>query len=189
MNKKIPTLGCCGIDCGLCPRFYTEGASRCPGCGGENFELLHPACGYLGCCAKKKGLEVCALCADFPCGRFDKETGEVDSFVTHRRVMTNQRFIRDKGLDEFLSVQSERIILLQKMLADWDDGRCRSFYCLAAALLPSTELHIALGAAEKEAEGIDIADMKARAKVLKEILNKVAEKENVLLKLRKPGME
>lgn len=38
MTKKIYTLGCCGLDCGLCPRFYTEGSSRCPGCCGENFE-------------------------------------------------------------------------------------------------------------------------------------------------------
>jgi hypothetical protein len=22
--KKYGTIGCCGIDCGLCPRFYTK---------------------------------------------------------------------------------------------------------------------------------------------------------------------
>ncbi len=187
MIKKIPAIGCCGIDCGLCPRFYTEGTSRCPGSGGENFELLHPACGYLGCCAKKKGLEVCALCIDFPCVRFDKETGKTDSFVTHRKVMVNQFFIREKGLDEFLPGQRERMVLLEKMLADWDDGRCRSFFCLAAAHLPPEELHIALGAAEREAAGIVLTDRKAPAKVLKGILNKVAEKENIQLRLRKPG--
>jgi hypothetical protein len=32
--KKYPTIGVCGLDCGLCPRYYTIGPSRCPGCAG-----------------------------------------------------------------------------------------------------------------------------------------------------------
>lgn len=97
-----PAIGAFGIDCGLCPRYYTDGASRCPGCGGEGFEKAHPACGYLTCCAKKHGLTVCGQCGEFPCRRFDKESGERDSFVLHRRVLPNQACIRDKGLDAFL---------------------------------------------------------------------------------------
>jgi len=40
--KKNETIGCCGIDCGLCPRFHTKGDSVCPGCGGENFKKNIP---------------------------------------------------------------------------------------------------------------------------------------------------
>jgi len=39
MEEKLKiynTIGCCGIDCGLCPRFYTKGDSVCPGCGGTD---------------------------------------------------------------------------------------------------------------------------------------------------------
>ncbi|MDR3149386.1 MAG: hypothetical protein LBT88_05150 [Oscillospiraceae bacterium] len=28
MSKAFPTIGCCRIDCGLCPRFYTSGTSN-----------------------------------------------------------------------------------------------------------------------------------------------------------------
>ncbi|HNR04634.1 MAG TPA: DUF3795 domain-containing protein, partial [Bacillota bacterium] len=49
MGKKIHTLGCCGLDCGLCPRFFTEGASRCPGCCGVDFENKHPSCSFITC--------------------------------------------------------------------------------------------------------------------------------------------
>jgi hypothetical protein len=58
--KAYPTLGCCGLDCGLCSRYYTVGTSRCPGCCGPEFFDKMPSCAYITCCVKKKGLEVCA---------------------------------------------------------------------------------------------------------------------------------
>jgi hypothetical protein len=98
MSKKFYTLGCCGLDCGLCPRFYTEGSSKCPGCYGLDFENKHPSCSFITCCVKKNGLEVCGECSDFPCPKFDKETGENDSFITHRRVILNQNLIKESGI-------------------------------------------------------------------------------------------
>lgn len=71
--KKYETIGCCGIDCGLCPRFHTKGESGCPGCGGLNFKDKHPSCGFLTCCVIKNELEVCSDCNDYPCKRFDSE--------------------------------------------------------------------------------------------------------------------
>jgi hypothetical protein len=55
--KKHETIAACGIDCGLCPRFYTKGNSACPGCGGLNFKEKHPSCGVLTCCVLKNGFE------------------------------------------------------------------------------------------------------------------------------------
>ncbi len=95
MEKRRPTLGCCGLDCGLCPRYHASGASRCPGCGGPDFAQKHPARGFHTCCFKKRGLEACAHCAEYPCPRFDREDGSRDSFITHRRVRDNQRKIRE----------------------------------------------------------------------------------------------
>ncbi len=143
-QRKYPTIGCCGIDCGLCPRYYTEGSSRCPGCGGEGFEQKHPSCSFITCCVKKHGLEVCAGCGDFPCRKFDKETGEHDSFVLHRKVMPNQRRITEIGLDGFLSEQQERMAFIKAALDYYDDGRSKSFYCIAAALLSIESLSEAL---------------------------------------------
>ncbi len=172
VEKRHPTLGCCGIDCGLCPRFYTEGTSRCPGCGGEGFGRVHPSCFFLTCCARRRGLEVCAQCAEFPCAKFIREDGSRDSFVTHRRVLPNGRFIREYGLDAFLLQQRERMVFLEEALETYDDGRSKGLSCLAAALLTLEGLRAALTEARNGAD-------------LKEKLFSQAETEGVELKLRK----
>jgi hypothetical protein len=187
MAKQYPTIGCCGLDCGLCPRYYTSGVSRCPGCCGPDFSKKHPACSFITCCVKKRNLEVCADCSDFPCAKFDRETGETDSFITHRRVLSNQAMIKDTGIEVFVEQQNQRIQILQAMLEGFDDGSCKSFYCLSAALLSIPSLNESLTMAIKEIQEktIDHQDIKGKAKILKEILNQFAILENQELRLRK----
>ena len=170
--RKYPTVGCCGIDCGLCPRHYTDGTSRCPGCGGEGFKQKHPSCSFITCCVKKQGLNVCAECADFPCRKFDKETGERDSFVLHRQVIPNQRLIAEIGIEEFVRQQQARIDFLETAIARYDDGRSKNFYCIAAALLFVDSLNNALERAE-------------RGEDLRTVLSSFAEIEGQELRLRK----
>ena len=187
--KTYPTLGCCGLDCGLCPRYYSSGPSRCPGCAGLDFFNKHPSCGYITCCVKKRGLEVCARCDEFPCSKFaswlDKLTIE-DSFLTHQKIKPNLYFIRKQGLDKFLRQQRERMGLMEKMLKDFDDGRSKTFYCIATTLLPVTELKALLGEAERKVklEKVKADDIKTKAKILRGLLNDFAVKGGVELKLR-----
>jgi len=188
--KAYPTLGCCGLDCGLCPRYYTVGSSQCPGCAGPDFFAKHPSCSYITCCVKKKGLEVCAQCDEFPCSKFaswlDKWTLE-DSFLTHQKIKSNLYFIKEQGLEKFLEQQGKRIKLLQRMLGDFDDGRSRSFYCIATTLLPVTELEALLGEAKRKIkmDKVKADDTKTRAAILKELLSGFAARGGVELKLRK----
>jgi hypothetical protein len=178
MRKKYSQIGCCGLDCGLCPRYYTEGDSRCPGCGGVDFELKHPPCGFHTCCVKKHELEACGECPEFPCVRFDKITGEVDSFNTYRNIWQTLRFIQKNGASAYADLQSKRIAFLEEMLDKYDDGRSKSFYCLACTLLSIRSLESAL-------EGmLPGEDRKAAAKKLRERLEQAAVRENVELKLR-----
>ena len=181
INKTTNTLGCCGIDCGLCPRFYTVGSSRCPGCCGEGFESLHPSCSFATCCAKNKKLEVCAECGEFPCKKFENEKVERDSFVTHGRIYYNQSYIKSNGLSAFLDRQKSRMCLLRKLIEQYDDGRRRSFFCLACALLSLESLEKAL----ERVKDVSADDKKSRAKYMKDILNQLAAEDNVELKLRK----
>jgi hypothetical protein len=179
MGKAYPTIGCCGIDCGLCPRYYTTGNSRCPGCGGEGFEEKHPPCSVRSCCEKKHGLEVCSQCEEYSCARYaDREKIERDSFVTHKRIFKNHERIIEIGLKSFLLDQSRRILILEDMLASHDDGRSKSFYCLAAALLPIESLNAAISDAE-------CGDTKGKAKLLRASLIKCAEVEGISLTLQK----
>ncbi|OQB22368.1 MAG: hypothetical protein BWY11_02085 [Firmicutes bacterium ADurb.Bin182] len=181
MSKSYPVIGCCGIECGLCPRFYTEGSSKCPGCGGESFEKLHPACSFKTCCADKRKLEVCSQYAEFPCRKFeDRSKIERDSFVRHKRIFINHEMIKSGGLKKFIFGLGEHISVLRQALEYYDDGRSKSFYCIAAALLSQAALHSALS----EASGIE-GDNKAKAKALRALLTGCARSENVELKLIK----
>ena len=187
--KTYPTLGCCGLDCGLCPRHYSAGPSRCPGCCGPSFFNVSPGCGTITCCVKKKGLEVCAQCDEFPCSRFaswlDKWWLE-DSVVTHRKIKPNLDFIKAHGLEKFLQQQARRIKLLEKMLAGYNDGRSKGFYCLAAALLPIAALETSLSRTERsmKADKVKSDDVKTKAKILRGFLEGFATKEGVELRLR-----
>jgi hypothetical protein len=186
--KTYPTIGVCGLDCGLCPRYYTVGASRCPGCCGPEFFSKHPSCSFITCCVKKKGLEVCAECSDFPCSKFKsdeeyQQLKESSSYPSYKKVMSNLNFMKEHGIESFAEQQKKRIKLLQTMIANFDDGRSRSFYCKSATLLDLTTLENSLDKAIQtiETDNIKPNDTKIKAKILKGILSGVALKEGVKL--------
>jgi hypothetical protein len=114
---------------------------------------------------------VCAECAEFPCGRFEKETGERDSFVLHRKVMPNQRLIAEIGVSEYVKQQQERISFLETALALHNDGGNKGLFCIAAALLSVENLKQSLVLA-------------ANGEPIKAILNRFADEEGQELKLR-----
>lgn len=180
--KKHETIGCCGIDCGLCPRFYTKGDSVCPGCGGLGFKEKHPSCGFLTCCVIKKGLEVCSDCNDYPCKRFDSEKGGYDSFVTHKKVFANLDIIKSNGIKQFADNQSERIKILTDLLIHFDDGRSKSFYCVGCALLPLDKLQEIQGFAFNLHKAIETQE---KCKQTKNYMTKVADSLNIDLRLNK----
>ena len=187
--KTFPTIGCCGLDCGLCPRYYTAGSSRCPGCAGPDFFEKHPSCGYITCCVKKKGLEVCAQCGEFPCTKFEAWLGNLeqyDSFLTHQRTRPNLDSIRTHGIESFMKQQRKRMTLLNTMLESFDDGRAKSFYCVAATLLPVTALEESLHRAQEQVkkDNARSGDIKDRAAILRGLLDDCAAKTGVELKLR-----
>jgi hypothetical protein len=183
--KAFPTIGSCGIDCGLCPRYHTAGSSRCPGCAGPGFFEKHPSCGHITCCVKKKDLEVCAQCGEFPCAKFES-WADGDSFVTHQRTLFNLDSIRRDGLEGFVEQQGRRIGLLQTMLEEFDDGRSKSYYCIATALLPIAALEESLHRAKEQVkkDKAKSGDIKTRAGILRGLLDDCAAKTGVELKLR-----
>lgn len=187
MFKKYPTLGCCGLDCGLCPSFYTDGPSRCPGCYGEDFINKHPSCSFINCCVKKRNLEVCAECEEFPCKKFNEQADVTDVMTTSKRIMHNQWLIKKMGIAPFIEQQSKRMSILRTMLGNYNEGRSKTFYCLATTLLSLHNLNEALKQAQQEIREASISetDLKSRATILKGILNRFAEAENEEIKMRK----
>ena len=179
--KRNNTIGCCGIDCGLCPRFYTKGDSVCPGCGGPDFKNKHPSCGFLSCCVIKNGFEVCSDCPDYPCKRFDAERQGYDSFVVHRKIFANLDLIKDKGIGFFIDQQKIRMDILQDFLSNYDDGRSKSFFCISCALLPldrliQTQKHFKIS--------YNSLPVREKNKLIKDYLLLIADKLGVVLRLK-----
>ena len=182
--KIHSTISSCGIDCGLCPRYYTTGTSACPGCGVVNFAERRPLCGVFTCCAVKHGLEVCSQCSEYPCKRFVTGKCDFDSFVSHKRKSANLEYIKTHGIESFLKTQSIRIEILQNLLVNHNDGRTKSFFCLSCALLPIEQLQQVNGYANKLNRSLDV---KSRCKTVKEKLMAIADDLGIELRLVTKG--
>ena len=149
--KKYSSIGCCGIDCG-----------------------------FVTCCVIRNGLEVCSDCKDYACSRFDSEKKGYDSFVTHKKMVTNLDSIKSSGFDFFIDQQKIRMTILIDFLAKYDDGRSKSFFCISCTLLPLDKLqetHRFINALN------DSIDIKEKNKHLKDKLQTTAESLELDLKL------
>ena len=184
--KDYPTIACCGLDCGLCPTFYTKGPSKCPGCCGPDFASKHPSCSIITCCVKNNNFETCAECVEFPCSKL-KNWDKYDSFICHRVSLTNLKSIKEKGLKLFISQQKKRIEILGYLLEKYNEGRSKSFFCIATALLPINSLKKMIKESNEriESEDINAKDLKTKSKILKNSLYKLAANNNIELKLRR----
>ena len=169
--KRYNTIGCCGIDCGLCPRFHAKGDSVCPGCGGKNFKEKHPSCRFVTCCVIKNGFEICSDCKDYFCKKFDSEREGKDSFVTHRKAFANLDYIKSNGIDSFMNQQHLRMKILKDFLENYDDGRSKSFFCISCALLPLDKLQEIHSFIDSHCESLIL---KEKNKILKEKLQMIA---------------
>ena len=179
--RAYPLFSACGLNCGLCPRYYTDGSSRCPGCGGENFLETHCSCSILPCC-ERRNIEYCFECDEFPCKKYDGADLS-DSFITHKNQFKDLEKAKRIGMDEYAKDQSEKISILKELLEHYNDGRRKSFYCVAVNLL---ELHD-IKAAMVRIRDKSTADMseKEKATLAVSIFNELASKRGISTKLRK----
>jgi len=185
--KKYPIVGACGLNCGLCPRYHTEGTSRCPGCCGPDFGQKHPSCGFITCCVKQRNLEACAQCADWAdCDRVARVLDAAkyhDSFISYRPVPANFAFIRENGIEKFVGREMEKQEFLEYLIDNYDEGRSKSFYCTSCQLIPLDKLREAL--ADAEAEVTEGNDIKEKARLVRAVISQMADSLQIDLKLRK----
>ena len=180
-RRAYPQFSACGLNCGLCPRFYTEGSSRCPGCGGADFSSKHPSCGVLSC-ASKRALAYCYLCGEYPCKKYEKAA--LDSFITHRHIFTDPERAKLIGIENYLRELDEKMALLQRLLQEYDDGRRKSFFCLAVNLLPLEDIRATLAESEA-APATAEKTVKERAQLISSLLQAAAKKRGIALQLMK----
>lgn len=178
--RKYPLFSACGLNCGLCPRYHTVGGSRCPGCGAEGFSQKHPACGVLSCCRRHE-VEHCGLCGEYPCARYDG-AAQYDSFITHQNQLKNFIKIKETGFEAYKAELERKIALLAELLENFDDGRKKSYFCLAIDLL---ELEDIESVTSRLAADGRAGSLKEKAAAAVGLFENAARKRGVTLKLRK----
>ena len=184
MRIVYPEIGICGLSCRLCPMFNTEAESRCRGC--KSAARMAVGCPFITCAIKKKEIEFCWECQESKtCEKWKKhrQAGKTaDSFKCYQKLEDDILFIQKNSVSAFEKLQKKREQVLNIMLTDFNEGRSKSYYCIAATVLSIEELTDAITQAKKESEGLDI---KGKSKVLHSILDKIAGKKGYYLKLRK----
>lgn len=112
-----------------------------------------------------------------------RESGKkADSFKCYQKLEDDIAFIQKNGVNEFEKSQKMREHLIKEMLREFNEGRSKSYYCIAATVMEIRELEVALTKARKNSDGLDI---KEKSRVLHVILDEIAWQQNYYLKLRK----
>ncbi len=179
--REYPLFSACGLNCGLCPRFYTDGESRCPGCGAKGFSQKHPSCGVLSC-SRRHEIEYCGLCGEFPCKKYEG-ADLYDSFITHQNQFWNFIKIKEDGYKVYQVELERKVGFLNELLNHFDDGKRKSYFCLAVNLLPAEDVEFIMS--QLTADG-QTGALKERAAAAVGLFEAAAQKRGVTLKLRRP---
>lgn len=176
--KRCYTLfSLCGLNCGLCSMHLDN---YCPGCGGG---AGNQPCAITRCSLQHGGIEYCYLCDEYPCKKYDC-IDAFDSFITHRNQPKDFEKVKKIGLETYKSEMTEKIEILKYLLANYNDGRRKSFFCIAVNLLELQDLKSVMKQIATETQ-MDNLMIKEKATLAVSLFQTMASKRNIVLKLNK----
>lgn len=147
---------------------------------------MSAGCPFITCAIKKKGVEFCWDCEENKtCMKWanHRQAGKkYDSFKCYQKLEEDIAFIQNKGINDFIKLQSAREALLKQMLKEFNEGRSKSYYCIAATIMDVEELKAALKKAGRNSTGMEIKEKSAE---LHSILDETDSSKKYYLKLRK----
>lgn len=185
----------CGLNCGLCT-MYIDG--YCPGCGGGEG---NQSCRIAKCSLKRNSenrnrendsekdgpgrekIEYCHQCPEFPCEYYES-IDEYDSFITHRNRRSDLDKHRNIGKEAYQEEQRRKTEILGELLANYNDGRRKSFFCLAVNLLECEVLQAVMDQVKAVPEPAG-RTIKERAAGVVKLLQDAADERGIVLKLKK----
>ena len=174
-EREDDCLSLCGLNCGLCPMRW---GGYCGGCGQGN-----ASCAIARCSLTHSGIAYCYECPCYPCEKYE-HAGEFDSFITHRHQKADLEKAQRMGVTAYQQEQREKREMLGYLLSYDNDGRRKSFFCLAVNLLALEDLRDAMQ--EIRAYDAGCADsVKARASHAVTVLQQLADRRHMILKLNR----
>jgi len=143
-------------------------------------------CPFITCAIKKKEVEFCWDCEESKtCEKWRKHRAagkRVDSFKCYQKLEEDIAFIQKNGVPQFVESQKIREQILREMIQEFNEGRSKSYYCIAATVLEIDEIKELLAKARNDSEGLTI---KNKSKLLHSKLDEIATQRKYYLKLRK----
>jgi len=135
----------------------------------------------------KKGFTTCAECEEYPCERYSRRGWGTDQWSQTAQESLNS--IKKIGMEDWLEKQRRRRLLLEDLLASYNDGRSMSFYCLATILMPPELINEAVNKLKKRlaSNQLSSSDIKAKAKSLRKIIQDLAQQHGIELRLSQKG--
>mgnify|MGYP001538970735 CR=1 FL=1 len=176
-TREETRFSLCGLNCRLCSMHL---GGYCPGCGGG---AGNQSCAIAKCSLEHGGVSFCWECPEYPCSRYDG-FDEGDSFVPHRNRRQDIALAREVGLEAYLAQLEEKRAILDALLADYNDGRRKTFFHTAVYLLPLEDLCSVMAALTSRPE-LAAQPIKERALAAVELLQEAADRRGVGLKLNK----
>lgn len=185
----------CGLNCGLCT-MHIDG--YCPGCGGGEG---NQSCRIAKCSLKRNSenrnrennsekdgtgrekIEYCHQCPEFPCEYYES-IDEYDSFITHSNRRSDLEKHRNIGKEAYQEEQRRKTEILGELLANYNDGRRKSFFCLAVNLLEYEVLQAVMDQVKAVPEPAG-RTIKERAAGVVKLLQDAADERGIVLKLKK----
>jgi hypothetical protein len=159
--------------------------SKCPGCGGVatgTYEFV-AHCGVNSCAKRHGGVEYCYLCEEYPCKKYYDSEKIKDSFITKLRQLADFQKVKEIGLAAYQAELKEKVSILERLLADFDDGRRKNFFCLAVNLLELADIKDVMAQLDAETKPDSAPKEKAAVAVL--LLREMADRREIALELRK----
>ena len=166
-TRKNLYFSLCGLNCKLCSMNIS---GHCGGCGFGN-----QSCPIARCSLEHGKQEYCFQCPEYPCEKY-AGIDEFDSFITHSNQKADLKKMRKIGEEAYNAEQIEKRRILDRLLAEYNDGRKKTLFCLAVNLLPLEELRTIFDEDDLE------MSVKDRAGQMEKRLK---ERSRVELKLRK----
>lgn len=152
----------------------------CPGCGGG---AGNQACAIARCSLQHDHIEYCFRCPEFPCSHYIG-VEEYDSFITHQRQLRDLQRAQEIGIKAYNQELTRKSAILQTLLAEYNDGRRKTFYFRAVNLLPLYQVEGVMQQVSND-PALNALPIKEKAACVVALFEAVASRDGLVLKLRK----
>ncbi len=107
---------------------------------------------------------------------------EYDSFITHQRRKADLQKAQQGGIERYNAEQEQKVKILTHLLAQYNDGRRKTLFCLAVNLL---ELDALTAIVEQADAMTGEMPLKEKAAFVSALFKQCADKNGITLKLRR----